>query len=77
MVAVLAAAFLAGAFFVGDSSAAARRVRPAAAVVSISLPLLFVTVDGASAAGADALDGVAFALLAAFFGGIVVVVVKS
>jgi hypothetical protein len=72
----LGAAFFAGAVFltfgagVSADAVLARRGRPAAAVVSISLPRDVVMVAGGSATAA-ALAGVAFAFVFAFFGGIV------
>lgn len=80
--AALGAAFFAGADFltfaaagVSTDAVLARRGRPAAAVVSYSLPRDDVTVAGGSstaAAAALAFAGVAFAF-APFFGGIVTV----
>ena len=74
------AAFCAGAAFltlgagVSAEAVLARRGRAAAAVVSNSLPFELVTVAGGSAtAAAFPLAGVAFALVLAFFGGIVAV----
>ena len=83
--AAFGAAFFAGAAFVtlgaGASADAvlARRGRPAAAVVSYSLPRDDVTVAGGSAAAAAAFPfaGVAFAFVLAFFGGIVVTVLYA
>ena len=77
-----AAFFAAAAFFCGAGVSAdailARRGRPAAAVVAISLPFDVVTVAGGSAvAAAAAFAGVAFALVFAFLGGIVVILLTG